>query len=83
MLEELDLPLIISMSMSMFMLDGIMAIVEGCEIVAKVKKCIFANSLISTIMQDSGRRERSNGSKLCWKALIKLSLIIYHILYKD
>jgi len=45
---------------SISILDGILAIIGGYKIVAEVKRCIFANSFMSTTMQDGGKRERSN-----------------------
>jgi len=60
LLEKLDLSLIMLMLTSISILDGILAIIGGYKIVAKVKRCIFANSFMSTTMQDSGKRERSN-----------------------
>ena len=59
LLEEVDLPLVI-LSTSMSVVDGKWAIFESLELMIEVKSCLFANSLMSTTMQDSGTRERSN-----------------------
>ena len=53
--------------MSMSILDGKLAIVEGFELVAEVKECIIANSLIDTTIQDSSKRERSNKA---WASIV-------------
>ena len=55
LLEKLDLSLIMLMLTSISILDGILAIIGGYKIVAKVKRCIFANSFMSTTMQDGGK----------------------------
>ena len=60
LLEEADLLLIMSILMSMSILDGKLAIVEGFELVAEVEECIIANSLMGTTIQDNGKRERSD-----------------------
>ena len=59
LLEEVDLPLVI-LSTSMSVVDGTWAIFESLELMIEVKSCLFANSLMSTTMQDSGTGERSN-----------------------
>ena len=59
LLEEADLPLMMSISTSMSILDGKLAIVKGCELVAEVENNVFANSLMGTTMQDGGKRERA------------------------
>jgi len=46
--------------MSISILDGVLAIVEGCEVIAEVKRYIFSNSLMDATIQDGGKRERSN-----------------------
>jgi len=44
----------------MSILDGVLAIVGGCEVVAEMKRCIFSNSLMGATIQDGGKRERSD-----------------------
>ena len=40
--------------------DGKLAICTGCEVKVEVENNVFANSLLSTTIQDGGIRERSN-----------------------
>jgi len=44
----------------MSILNGKLAIGKGCEKVNGVENNVFANSLISTTIQDGGKRERNN-----------------------
>ena len=46
--------------MSISIPDGVLAIFETLKLVLIVENYLFAISLISTIMQDGGIRERSN-----------------------
>ncbi len=47
--------------MSISILDGNWVIWKDCRLIAEVKNNLFANSLIDATIQDSGKRERSNG----------------------
>ena len=44
----------------MSILDSKLAIGKDCEEVNGIENNVFANSLIGTTIQDSGKRERSN-----------------------
>ena len=44
----------------MSVVDGKWAIFESLELIIEVKSFLFANSIMSTTMQDSGTEERSN-----------------------
>ena len=59
LLKEVDFPLVI-LSTSMSVVDGKWAIFESLELIIEVKSFLFANSIMSTTMQDSGIEERSN-----------------------
>ena len=59
LLEEVDIPLMMSQSTSMSILEGNWAI-EKCVVPdAEFEKCIFTTSLMGTTIQDGGKRERS------------------------
>ena len=60
MLEEADLSLIIFVSTFMSIVNGKWAIGKYCITVVEVEKNVFANSLIGAIIQDNGKRKRSN-----------------------
>ena len=60
LLEEVDLPLTMSVSISMFILDGNLAIYKGCTTVGIVENNVFDSSLMGTTIQDGSKRERSN-----------------------
>ena len=60
LLEKADLSLIMSMFMSMSIVNGKWAIYKGCIVVVEVENSVFTNSLMGAIMKYSGKRERSN-----------------------
>ena len=60
LLEKADLPLILSQSMFMSILEGIWAIEKWVVLAEELEKCIFANSLTGATIQDGGKRERSD-----------------------
>ena len=61
MLERLDFSLmIVSISISMFKLEGNWAIVEWKVYAEECENCLFTNSLIGATIQDRGKRERSD-----------------------
>ena len=59
LLERVDLPLIMLLFMSMFMLEGFWTIVEYKVLADEKRRCLFATSLMSATIQDGGKRQRS------------------------
>ena len=57
---EVNLPLIMSSSMSIAMLAGNLAILLRFQLEVGVEHCIFTNSLVVATIQDGGMRERSD-----------------------
>ena len=55
-----------------------MAIWKGLEIKAELENCIFANSLMSTTIQDSDKRKRSDGRE---QSTVYLFIYFYTTVY--
>ena len=64
LLERVNIPLIISISMSISILDGKLAIYHVWIVEIVVEICIFANSLIDATIQDGSTRKRSNNKEM-------------------
>ena len=60
LLKKTNLPLRISMSISISMLKEFWVFKEDGKCLVVLRNNIFTNSLINTTIQDSGKRERSN-----------------------
>ena len=62
----------------MSMLDSIWAIELNYKVVVKGENNVFANSLIGTTIQDSGKRERSNAvSNLLFLFILKINNLLH------
>jgi len=59
LLEEVVLSLMMLESMSIFILDGKLAIGRGCEVVNEVENNVFASFLIGATIQNDDKKERN------------------------
>ena len=64
LLERVDLPLILLQLTSIFILESNWAIGKCVVKITELEKYLFVTSLMGTIIQDGGKRERSNVDRL-------------------